>query len=59
MADNPWIIRQATPDDGSFLADMLVEATNWSPEWKKKKKKSRHRVLSSPRHRALHRGLAP
>jgi GNAT superfamily N-acetyltransferase len=28
------------------MADMLVEAVNWSPEWKKK---SRDRVLSTPR----------
>ncbi len=28
------------------MADMLVEAVNWSPEWKKK---SRNRVLSTPR----------
>jgi GNAT superfamily N-acetyltransferase len=28
------------------MADMLVEAVNWSPEWKKK---SRNRVLSAPR----------
>jgi GNAT superfamily N-acetyltransferase len=28
------------------MADMLVEAVNWSPEWKKKK--SRNRVLSAP-----------
>lgn len=27
------------------MADMLVEAANWSPEWKKK---SRSRVLSAP-----------
>ncbi len=28
------------------MADMLIEAVNWSPEWKKK---SRNRVLSTPR----------
>lgn len=46
VADSPWIIRQATPEDGTFMADMLVQAVNWSPEWKKK---SRKRVLSAPR----------
>jgi GNAT superfamily N-acetyltransferase len=46
VADSPWIIRRATPEDGAFMADMLVEAVNWSPEWKKKK--SRKRVLSAP-----------
>jgi GNAT superfamily N-acetyltransferase len=44
VADLPWIIRRAAPEDGTFMADMLVEATNWSPEWKKK---SRKRVLSA------------
>ena len=38
-------IREATRDDGDFLADMLVEAVNWSPEWKRK---SRRRVLAAP-----------
>ena len=46
VADSPWIIRRATSEDGTFMADMLVEAVNWSPEWKKKK--SRNRVLSTP-----------
>ena len=46
VADNAWTIRAATAQDGSFLADMLVEAVNWSPEWKKK---SRDRVLADPR----------
>ncbi len=49
MADSPWIIRRAAPEDGSFLADMLVEAVNWSAEWKKQ---SRRRVLS--RHATAH-----
>jgi GNAT superfamily N-acetyltransferase len=40
------MIRRATPEDGTFMADMLVEAVNWSPEWKTK---SRNRVLSAPR----------
>lgn len=43
MADNRWNIRAAAPEDSPFLADMLIEAVNWSPEWKKK---SRTRVLA-------------
>jgi len=39
-------IRLATSQDGSFLADMLVEAVNWSPDWKRK---SRSRVLADSR----------
>jgi GNAT superfamily N-acetyltransferase len=46
VAGNPWVIRAATARDGSFMADMLVEAVNWSPEWKKK---SRSRVLADPK----------
>jgi GNAT superfamily N-acetyltransferase len=46
MSDSSWCIRPATAEDGEFLADMLVEAVNWSPEWKPK---SRRRVLSDPR----------
>ncbi|WP_326953128.1 GNAT family N-acetyltransferase [Amycolatopsis sp. NBC_01286] len=38
-------LREATRDDGDFLADMLVAAVNWSPEGKKK---SRRRVLLAP-----------
>ena len=45
VGENRWVIRRATAEDGAFLADMLVEATNWSAEWKKK---SRRRVLSAP-----------
>jgi ribosomal protein S18 acetylase RimI-like enzyme len=33
------------PEDGAFMADMLVEAVNWSSEWQKK---SRSHVLSAP-----------
>ncbi len=29
-------IRAAAPQDGTFMGDMLVEAVNWSREWKKK-----------------------
>ena len=46
MPDSSWTIRPATAEDGEFLADMLVEAVNWSPEWKPK---TRRRVLSDPR----------
>jgi len=46
VAENSWTIRRATAQDGQFLADMLTEAVNWSPEWKPK---SRRRVLSDPR----------
>lgn len=46
MTDSPWVIRRATAEDGSFLADMLVEAVNWSPEWKPR---SRKRILADPR----------
>ena len=46
MADNLWIVRDAIAQDGPFLADMLVEAVNWSPEWKRQ---SRNRVLADPK----------
>jgi GNAT superfamily N-acetyltransferase len=46
VADSLWVIRRATSEDGPFMADMLVEAVNWSSEWKQR---SRHRVLSTPR----------
>jgi GNAT superfamily N-acetyltransferase len=46
VADIAWIIRAATREDASFMADMLVEAVNWSPEWTKK---SRRRVLADPK----------
>jgi GNAT superfamily N-acetyltransferase len=45
VAENHWVVRRATAEDGSFLADMLVEAANWSAQWKRK---SRRRVLSAP-----------
>ncbi len=44
MADGLWRIRRATADDGAFMTDMLLEAVNWSPDWKKQ---SRRRVLST------------
>jgi GNAT superfamily N-acetyltransferase len=43
VIDTPWAIRRATGGDGSFLADMLVEAVNWSPEWKPR---TRRRILA-------------
>jgi GNAT superfamily N-acetyltransferase len=50
VVESRWIIRRAAFEDGAFMADMLVEAVNWSAGWKKKKKKkkSRGRVLSMP-----------
>jgi GNAT superfamily N-acetyltransferase len=49
VADGLWSIRPAASGDGAFMADMLVEAVNWSPEWKKQ---SRRRVLST--HKSAH-----
>jgi GNAT superfamily N-acetyltransferase len=46
VTGSSWSIRRATAEDGEFLTDMLVEAVNWSPEWKPR---SRRRVLSDPR----------
>src|ERR1022692_3949891 len=46
VTDGAWVIRRTTPEDRAFMGDMLVAAVNWSPEWKKK---SRERVLSTPR----------
>ena len=40
-----YSIRPALASDAGFLADMLVEAVNWSTEWRPK---SRDRVLSAP-----------
>jgi GNAT superfamily N-acetyltransferase len=45
VAGNRWVIRRAAAKDGPFMADMLVEAANWSADWKKK---TRRRVLSAP-----------
>ena len=45
MAEVPWIIREAVAGDAEFLADMLVAAANWSPQWRPM---SRRRVLSAP-----------
>jgi len=49
VADGICSIRPATAGDGAFLADMLVEAANWSSE---RTKQSRNRVLST--HRTAH-----
>lgn len=49
MADSLCSIRAATAGDGAFMVDMLVEAVNWSAEWKMQ---SRSRVLST--HRTAH-----
>lgn len=46
MTGGSWIIRPAGPGDGAFMGDMLVEAVNWSPEWKKK---SRKRIFATPK----------
>jgi len=46
VTENRWVVRRAAAEDGPFMADMLVEAANWSADWKKKK--SRRRVLSAP-----------
>jgi GNAT superfamily N-acetyltransferase len=45
MADGSWHIRRATAADGPFLADMLVEAVNWSPTWNQ----SRESIFATPR----------
>lgn len=45
VTDSPWRIRRATAADAAFMSDMLIEAVNWSPEWKKK---SRERIFSTP-----------
>ena len=44
VGENRLVVRRATAEDGSFLADMLVEATNWSAEWRPK---SREHILSA------------
>jgi 3-oxoadipate enol-lactonase len=44
LEPGPWSIRPAGPDDTGFLADMLVEAVNWSPRWNQ----SRESIFASP-----------
>ena len=41
-----YIIRPAVAGDASFLGDMLVEAANWSTQWRPR---SRAQILSAPR----------
>lgn len=41
------ILRPATPLDGSFLADMLVDAANWHPN----AHRPRHEILAHPAYR--------
>ena len=45
IAGTGYTIRPAIASDAGFLADMLVEAVNWSTEWRPK---SRARILSAP-----------
>jgi 3-oxoadipate enol-lactonase len=45
LEPGPWSIRPAGPADAGFLADMLVEATNWSPRWYL----SRETILGTPK----------
>jgi GNAT superfamily N-acetyltransferase len=46
MGEGSWTIRRAVAQDAEFLADMLLAAVNWSPEWKPR---TRRRVLADPR----------
>ncbi len=40
-----WTIRPAEAGDADFLGDMLMEAVNWSPEWKPR---SREKAFATP-----------
>jgi GNAT superfamily N-acetyltransferase len=40
-----WTIRPAEAADVDFLGDMLMEAVNWSPEWKPQ---SRQKAFATP-----------
>ncbi|HEY3981093.1 MAG TPA: alpha/beta fold hydrolase [Streptosporangiaceae bacterium] len=44
LEPGPWGIRPAGPSDAGFLADMLVEAVNWSPRWNQ----SRESIFATP-----------
>jgi 3-oxoadipate enol-lactonase len=44
LEPGPWSVRPAGPDDTGFLADMLVEAVNWSPRWNQ----SRDAIFATP-----------
>jgi GNAT superfamily N-acetyltransferase len=46
VADKSWRIRPAAADDAEFLGDMLVEAVNWSPEWKAR---TRAAIFATPK----------
>jgi GNAT superfamily N-acetyltransferase len=46
MGEGSWTTRRATAQDADFLADMLLAAVNWSPEWKPR---TLRRVLADPR----------
>ena len=46
MTTTPWTIRPARAGDAGFLTDMLLAATNWSPQWPER---SRSEVLASPK----------
>ena len=44
LEPGPWSVRPAGPADAGFLADMLVEAVNWSPRWNQ----SRDAIFAAP-----------
>jgi pimeloyl-ACP methyl ester carboxylesterase/GNAT superfamily N-acetyltransferase len=44
LEPGPRAIRPAGPADAGFLADMLVEAVNWSPRWNQ----SRESIFATP-----------
>ena len=44
LEPGPWSVRPAGPGDAGFLADMLVEAVNWSPRWNQ----SRDAIFATP-----------
>jgi GNAT superfamily N-acetyltransferase len=45
MTEPLWTVRAAGAADTEFLIDMLMAATNWSPQWKPQ---SRGQILGSP-----------
>jgi GNAT superfamily N-acetyltransferase len=45
VTEIPWTIRPAQAGDAGFLTDMLLAATNWSPQWPER---TRRQVLASP-----------
>ena len=44
VIDTPWVLRRATAQDADFLTDMLMEAVNWSTQWRQR---TRAEVLAS------------